>query len=115
MVLDAGTYQAMLVFLKSQYLTEKHAEEQDLFFLRDDAWLADTAVTDRIEYRKGAWEISLTFTHYKNPLQLLVRKIITCYSEKKAEMAAFYVRRQAAKDKRGTLEVTVNDFNLCIN
>ncbi|MEO6166337.1 MAG: hypothetical protein ABIO46_15435 [Chitinophagales bacterium] len=105
----------MLSFITNQRLTETPAGEPDLFFLRDDGWLGDTAVIDRIEYRKGAWEISLTFTNYKNPLQLLVRKIITCYSEKKAEMAAFYVRRQAAKDKRGTLEVSIKDFNLCIN
>lgn len=112
---DRITYEALLAFIRTQRLTETSASDKDLLFLHDDSWLGDTAVNDLIEYRKGAWEISLTFTHYKNPLRLLIRKIITCYSEQKAEMAGFYLRKQAAKDKRGTLEVGLHNFKLSIN
>ena len=114
-ILDDDAYNAMLGLIQSQQETDKPAGKDDLLFLKDDSWLGDTAVIDVICYKKGAWEVYLTFAHYKKPLQLLVRKIITCFSEEKAKTAAFYMRRQAAKDKRGTLEITLADFNLCIN
>ena len=114
-MLDRKVYEAMLSFISNQHILEKNAAEKDFFFLQDHSWLDDTAVIDRIEYRKRAWEISLIFAHYKKPLQLLFRKIVTSYSEQKAETASFYLRRQAAKDRRGTLEITLKDLNLCIN
>ncbi|MEO8763443.1 MAG: hypothetical protein ABI416_04110 [Ginsengibacter sp.] len=114
-VLDYEAYKAMLCFLDNQHFLEKPAEEENLLFLKNDWWLADTAVIDTISYIKGGWEVSLTFANYKRPLQLIVRMIIRCYSEGKARTAAHYMRRLAAKDQRGTLEITLNDLNLCIN
>ena len=114
-MLDANTYKILLQFIGQLRGMEKQPGEQELDFMKDDSWLSDTAVTDRIEYRRGAWDISLVFAHYKNPLRLLVRRIISCTSSQKADMAAFYIRRQAAKDPRGTLEVLLNDFSLCVN
>ena len=114
-VLDDDAYKVMLSFLDNQHLIEKPADEENLVFLKNDWWLADTAVIDTINFNKGGWEVSFTFANYKKPLQLIVRRIIRCYSERKAKTAAHYMRRQAAKDQRGTLKVTIRDLNLCIN
>jgi hypothetical protein len=114
-ILDDDVVSLMLGFVNSLHETERPSGRDDLLFLKDDTWLGDTAVIDLICHRKGAWEVSLTFAHYKIPLKLIVRKIVTCYSEEKAKTAAFYVRRQAAKDTRGTLEVDIKDFHLCTN
>ena len=105
----------MLGFLDNQHFTEKPADEENLLFLKNDWWLADTAVIDTINYKKGGWDVYLTFANYKKPLQLIVRMIIRCYSEEKAKTAAFYMRRLAAKDQRGKFAVTIKDLNLCIN
>lgn len=114
-LLDDNAYNVMLCFIDNQHFTEKSAEEDNLIFLKNDWWLADTAVIDTINYNKGGWEVYFTFANYKKPLQLIVRKITRCYSEAKAIMAAHYMRRQAAKDQRGTLTVTIKDLNLCTN
>ncbi len=114
-LLDDDAYNAMLSFLDNQHFIEKPADEENLLFLKNDWWLADTAVIDTINYKKGEWEVYLTFANYKRPLQLIVRRIIKCYSEVKAKMAAHYMRRLAAKDQRGTLTVAIKDLNLCIN
>ncbi len=114
-LLDDHAYREMLCFLDNQHDIEKPAEEENLVFLKNDWWLADTAVIESINYNKGGWEVYLTFANYRKPLQLIMRKIIRCYSEGKAKTAAYYMRRIAAKDQRGTLEVTLKDLNLCIN
>lgn len=114
-VLDDKVYHEMLCFLDNQHFIEKPAEKDNLIFLRNDWWLADTAVIETIHYSKGGWEVCFTFANHRRPLQLIVRKIIRCFSEGKAKTAAHYMRRTAAKDQRGTLAVTINDLNLCIN
>lgn len=114
-VLDDTAYHEMLCFLDNQHFIEKPADEGNLSFLKNDWWLADTAVIESINYKKGGWEVFLTFANYRKPLQLIVRKIIRCYTQGKARTAAHYMRRLAAKDQRGTLSVKLNDLNLCIN
>lgn len=114
-VLDDNTYHEMLCFLDNQHSTEKPAEEENLLFLKNDWWLADTAVIETITYNKGGWEICLTFANYKKPCQLIVRRIVTCFTEGKARIIAHYMRRMAAKDQRGTLTLTIKDLNICSN
>lgn len=114
-VLDDEAYNVMLCFLDNQHFTEKPAGTENLAFLHNDWWLADTAVIDTINYKQGGWEVFFTFANHKKPLQLIVRKIIRCYSEAKAKTASHYMLRQAAKDQRGTLTVTIKDLNLCTN
>ena len=113
--LDDEAYHVMLCFLDNQHFTEKPAEEDNLIFLKNDWWLADTAVIDTISYKKGGWEVYFTFANCRKPLQLIVRRIIRCFSEGKAITAAHYMRRRAAKDQRGTHTVTIKDLYLCIN
>lgn len=114
-LLDNETYNIMLCFLDNQHCIEKPASVENLIFLENDWWLADTAVIDNIHFEKGGWEVYFTFANYRKPLQLIVRRITRCFSEVKAKTAAHYMRRMAAKDQRGTLSVTIDDLNLCIN
>jgi hypothetical protein len=113
--LDDNAYHEMLCFLDNQHCIEKSATSENLMFLKNDWWLADTAVIESIKYKKGGWEVYLTFANYKKPLQLIVRMMVRCFSEEKAKTAAFYMRRMAAKDQRGTLAVALKDLDLCIN
>ena len=48
-LLDDEAYHVMLCFLDNQHFTEKPAEEDNLIFLKNDWWLADTAVIDTIK------------------------------------------------------------------
>jgi hypothetical protein len=112
---DNKVHELLLGFMDNDRAVEKKDQLRISFFCTMPVGSVILPVIDRIEYRKGAWEISLIFSHYQNPLQLIVRRIVTCPSEQKAELVAFYLRRQAAKDPRGTLEVTIKDFSLCPN
>ena len=105
----------MYNFLDNEKKVGQTARQADLLFITDGAWLKDAAVIDAISNRKGAWDVSLIFAHYKNPLQLIVRNIARCFSEQKAQASAFYIRKEAAKDRRGTLQPSIKDLHLCSN
>ena len=102
-------------FLDNEKYTGKVADPGDLLFIEDGSWLKDAAVIDSISNREGAWDVYLVFAHYKNPLQLIIRNITRCFSEQKAQAAAFYIRKEAAKDRRGTLYVSIDDLHICSN
>jgi hypothetical protein len=106
---------AMNRFLENETCIGQPAQPGDMVFISEGAWLKDAAVIDTINNNQGAWDVSLIFAHYKNPLQLLVRNITRCFTEQKARAAAFYIRKEAAKDRRGTLSVSINDLSLCTN
>jgi len=105
----------MNFFLDNEKYIGQPAHPHDLIFISDGSWLKDSAVIDVISSRKGGWDIYMIFAHYKNPLQLIVRNITRCFSEQKAIAAAFYIRKEAAKDRRGTLNVSIKDIGLCNN
>ena len=102
-------------FLHNEKYIGQIAQPGDMFFITDDSWLKDTAVIDAIIKRQGAWDVHMVFVHYKNPLQLIVRNITRCFSKQKAQSTAFYIRKEAAKDRRGTLSISINDLHLCYN
>lgn len=80
----------------------------DMQFVRQDYWLPDTQVIDRIDPSVGQWQVNLLFVHVWNPFRF-VRRLIRQYpTRSKAELAAHYMRRQAAKDQRGNLTVHPN-------
>ena len=111
--LDEMAYEELLNLLNNQHFTEKAGSKTDLGFLTDDWWLRDTAVIENIVKREGMWEIHLVFAHYQEP-QKLIKRVISRYTCKsKAELNAWYMRRLAAKDQRGTLKVNLEDFGLC--
>jgi hypothetical protein len=102
-------------FLHNEKYIGQIARSEDLLFIIDGSWLKDSAVIDAITNRLGMWEVHLIFAHHRNPLQLIIRNITRCFSEQKAMAAAFYIRKEAAKDRRGTLSVSISDLHLCYN
>lgn len=84
-------------------------------FLSNDYWLRDTAVVENILRRAGMWEVHLVFAHYQEPEKLIKRVINRFPCKRKAELNAFYMRRLAAKDQRGTLRINPNYFGFCRN
>ncbi len=112
-LIDDDTYDELLNLLNNQFFTEKVGNVSDMSFLSDDWWLRDTAVIDNIVKRDGMWEIQLVFAHYQNPHKLIKRTIARYSSKNRAELNAWYMKRLAAKDQRGTLKVDLADFKLC--
>lgn len=111
--LDDNTYEELLDLMNNQHFVNRPGSTVDMDFLSDDWWLRDTAVIENIVKREGMWEIHLVFAHYQEP-QKLIKRVISRYTCKsKAEMSAWYMRRLAAKDQRGTLRVNLDDFGLC--
>jgi hypothetical protein len=102
-------------FLDNEKIIGQAGKSEDLQFIVDGSWLKDAAVIDTINNRKGGWEVDLIFAHYQKPLQLITRNITRCFSEQKALSVAFYMRKEAAKDRRGTLHVSIDDLDLCKN
>ncbi len=113
--LDKNAYNELLNLLNNQHFTDKAGKNVDMDFLSDDWWLRDTAVIENVVKREGMWEIHLVFAHYQQPDKLIKRIISRCTSKKKAELNAWYMKRLAAKDQRGTLKVKLSDFQLCIS
>jgi hypothetical protein len=108
-------YAAMLDRLSNLFFTDKLGLDRDMNFYRDDQWLSDTAVIDRLDCRKGTWEVTLLFAHYKTPMKFISRRIVSNACPKRAGTMAFYMRRLAAKDQRGTLRLDIADLNLTLN
>ncbi len=102
-------------FLDNESYVGRMAGPVDMLFITDGSWLKDAAVIDVISNRQGAWDVALIFANYKDPLQLIVRNITRCFSHQKATATAFYLRKEAAKDRRGTLYVSIGDLHLCSN
>lgn len=111
--LDNEAYLELLNLMNNQHFVEKPGKQKDMAFLSDDWWLRDTAVIENIVPRRGMWEIHLIFAYHLEPKKLIKRVISSHTSKQKAELYAQYMRRLAAKDQRGTLEVKIEDFNLC--
>lgn len=113
--MSTDSYSRMLDGLSNLFFTEKLGVDADMNFYRNDFWLSDTAVIESLQLRKGTWEINLLFAHHKTPLKFLSRRITSHSCPKRARTMAFYMRRQAAKDQRGTLTLDLNDLNLTLN
>ena len=113
--MDDKSYEDLLSMINNLHLTEKAGIDQDINFIYEDWWLGDTAVIDNLVKVEGAWQIRLLFAHHKQPLKFLQKSIVSFASKPKAELTAFYMRRLAAKDQRGTLNLDLNDFDLPLN
>ena len=114
-VIGAQVLAQMILFLDNQRYLGQTAPAADLQFITDGEWLGDAAVIGAMNSRNGVWDICMVFAHHKNPLQIIVRHITQCFSKQKAEVTAFYICKEAAKDSRGTLTVSINDLGLCCN
>lgn len=113
--MDDNAYNNMLEAMHVLATTDTAGSPEDIRFIQDDFWLPDTAVIENIEYRYGEWNIYLVFAHYQIPLKFLKRKIVKFACRKKAIIVAHYMRRQAAKDQRGTLTVNQDLVNISVN
>lgn len=109
--LDPHAYQELLNLFNNLHFTEVPGGIVDFNLLFDDWWLQDSAVIENLTYYRGQWDVYLVFAHYRNPLRLIKRKITTCFCRSKAETHAFYMKRLAAKDQRGTLQVDETLFS----
>lgn len=115
-VLDYKMYEWILKSINQMSLYEdKLGVESEFNFLRSNEWLGDTAVIERLIYRKGQFRIDLVFAHHQQPLKLLIRNITEHSSRKKAEIMSQLFRRQAAKDQRGTITIEERVLDLGYN
>jgi|LauGreDrversion4_2_1035121.scaffolds.fasta_scaffold05357_3 hypothetical protein len=110
--LQEEVYDSMLLYLDESMNLEKIGNQNDVQFIHQDFWLQNTAVIENIESVNGEWNIFLLFADHLTPLKFLKRKIIQYSSFKKAVFNAQYMRRQAAKDQRGTIIIDIKNFEL---
>ena len=108
-------YAAMLDYLNDLSQLGKTGTAKDTTFIDENFWLQDTAVVENIEMRKGEWSIYLVFAHHLVPLKFIKRKIVNYSCLKRATLAAQFMRRQAAKDQRGTLVINNNLISIIYN
>lgn len=94
---------------------ERLAPAGDLYWLHQDEWLKDSAVQESLRKRRGLWEIHLVFIHHRQPLRLIARFIKAMPDQKRAAFTAQMLRRQAAKDARGTLQTNAETFRPGLN
>ncbi len=104
-----------LVDFKKESRSDLKGRYADFNLFFDDEWLLDSAVIDQVYHRKGNWEVHLVFAHINNPLKFIKRRVGNFVSRRKAEIAANLLRRQAAKDPRGTLSLDNSFFEGCDN
>lgn len=111
--IDYKTYSWLLKNINQEVLLDStNAPSSDLNFIKEEAWLCDTAVINKIDKRNGTYIISLVFAHAKNPLKLLIRPITEMNCKKKARMMSEIFKRQAAKDQRGTITIKKERLNI---
>lgn len=113
--IDENVYNSLLELLNDAYFVDSKGNFTDFQFYHDDHWLSDSAVIDNLIYKRGEWNIELVFALHTNPLKFIKRQIMSYSCPKKATLSASLMRRMAAKDQRGTLEVKVEDFKICCN
>jgi hypothetical protein len=97
------------------YFVERRGNEADFYLFYEDLWLSDTAVIEHLVRMRGEWRVELVFAHTHNPLKFIKRYITSHPCPRRAAQQAYYMRRLAAKDQRGTLTVCVAQLALCPN
>ncbi len=113
--IDPTAYGQLMKSVNQSFLTDSCGDKHDFTVFKDDLWLSDSAVIERLTRLRGAWAVNLVFADTANPLRFLVRHIVTNPSRERAVQQAYYMRRLAAKDQRGTLKVSAAQFNISDN
>lgn len=112
MKLCEALYSLLLDRINALPYEEKQGSTEDLLFMSNEFWLQDTAVIDHVMLRKGMYYVTLVFSHHSIPYRWLCRGICGYADVKKAILGAHYMRRQAAKDQRGTLTISMERYML---
>lgn len=113
--MDKAAYVNLLAGLNNLHFTERKGNLLDFKLYQDDLWLSDTAVIENLHRYRGEWEVELIFAYTGNPLKFIKRRITSNSCPKRAAQQAHYMRRLAAKDQRGTLTVSADQLNTCLN
>ncbi|WP_210518832.1 hypothetical protein [Hymenobacter terricola] len=113
--LDPGAQANARRGLLAQAVAERKGSRADFAPLYEDRWLIDTAVIGHLACIRGEWRVSLVFVHVHNPLRFIKRHITAHPTQARAAQQAYYMRRLAAKDQRGTLAVSVEQLRLSPN
>ena len=108
--IDKKCHESLMSYLDLQQTMDLKGSFTDLDLFYKDEWLLDSAVIENVSKRNGNWDVYLVFAHVDNPLKLIKRRITRYVSLEKAELAANYMRRLAAKDARGTLKIERSKF-----
>lgn len=113
--IDDSSFSALAEMLNNIRDTERSGADHDLRFIYEDWWLHDTAVIEHLHLMKGSWEVRLLFAHAKQPTKFLQKRITSAADQQRAALTAYYMRKLAAKDQRGTLVINVQDLRLSNN
>ncbi len=113
--LDNAAYTNLLDGLNNLYFTDIRGDSADFSFYYNDDWLSDSAVIDKLTYCRGEWTVELVFAYTLNPIQFIKRAITSHPCPKRAAQKAYFMRRLAAKDQRGTLTVSSERMSICPN
>ncbi|GAB5523736.1 MAG: hypothetical protein Roseis2KO_16080 [Roseivirga sp.] len=113
--IDECCYESLMDALNDRLKDDLKGDFPDLDLFYNDQWLLDSAVVDNLVKVRGNWDVFLVFAHIHFPLKLIRKKITRCNTLKKALFAADKMRRQAAKDQRGTLKIKESSFEYCLN
>ena len=113
--IDNAAYTNALAGLNSLYFVERRGNRSDFHSFFEDLWLSDTAVIEHLVCIRGEWRVELVFAHMHTPLKFIKRYITSHPCPKRAAQQAYYMRRLAAKDQRGTITVSVAQLGLCRN
>lgn len=114
-VIDQAAYANLLAGLNNLHFTECKGDLSDFGLYANDQWLADTAVIEQLTRSRGEWQVELLFASIHDPLKFLKRRITSNPCPKRAAQQAHFMRRLAAKDQRGTLTVSAQQLNPCLN
>jgi hypothetical protein len=95
--------------------TEYPGGENEIRFLYEADWLLDSEVRPVVTCKNGRWHVAMLLIWAKNPYRFLRRQIDDYDSERKALIHADFFKRTMQKDKRGTIKINENDFNICFN
>lgn len=115
MVVCSKLYSLCLDHINVLPFQEREGTLRDVQFIANEFWLQDTAVIEHVTLQKGMFCVSLVFSHAGVHMRWLRRAICGYSCQRKATMSAHYMRRQAAKDQRGTLSVSLKKYSLNFN
>lgn len=115
MYFDLETLQTFHLYWRDLKNTETLGGRKDFAFMKEDEWLKDSAVLDRIESYKGQWSVSLVFADPARKNTFIIRPMRNCPTYSKAVITAGYMKRVAAKDPRGTITIDPGSYDLSSN